>query len=190
MGLFTKNIKKAYSNDNPTESKDIPGWLKMLQDNSWELEIIISGGAIFSLFELSGLTTDFFYTLAYTNHFVGRNILFMFCMLAIKGLTLGFFLHIVLRSFWVSLISLSSMYRNADSSKKIKLAEPFKSIEGRSLSQFIIQVDKLSAWMMYNTFTIVFVIVGFLLLFFIILSLRIFFETYLPINLGWFFIIT
>ena len=32
----------------------IPKWLKQIMENSWELELLISGGAIFSLFQLSG----------------------------------------------------------------------------------------------------------------------------------------
>jgi hypothetical protein len=37
----------------------VPQWLKKLQENSWELELLISGRAIFSLFQL----TDVFFKL-------------------------------------------------------------------------------------------------------------------------------
>ena len=31
------------------EIDETPSWLKNLQENSWELELLISGGAIFTL---------------------------------------------------------------------------------------------------------------------------------------------
>lgn len=36
-----------------TEVKEVPNWLKELQDNSWEAELLVSGGAVFSLFQLT-----------------------------------------------------------------------------------------------------------------------------------------
>jgi hypothetical protein len=30
-----------------SESQRIPSWLQNLQENSWELELLISGGAVF-----------------------------------------------------------------------------------------------------------------------------------------------
>ncbi len=180
MGLFTKAIRRSKSSENLEENHDAPGWLKMLQDNSWELEILISGGAIFSLLQLSGFTVDFFYQLSYTNYFVGRNLLFMFAMLAIKGLTLGFAIHIVIRSFWVSLIALSSMFAESPGGKKLKYAKPFRADNESKLSDFIVRVDKLAAWMMYNSLTIVWIIGGGMLLMFTLFGLAILIEKILP----------
>lgn len=180
MGLFTKSIKRSNTNQEEGNDTDAPGWLKMLQDNSWELEILISGGAIFSLFQLSTTTTEFFYQLSYTNHFVGRNILFMFSMLAIKGLTLGFGVHIVIRSFWVSLIALSSMYSDGSDTKTLKYSKPFKSNTSGKLSDFIITVDKVAAWMMYNSLTIVWIIGGGLLLMFALYAIALGIEEIFP----------
>ena len=36
----------------------IPVWLQKIQDNSSELELLISGGAIFALFQLSSLLNN------------------------------------------------------------------------------------------------------------------------------------
>ncbi len=176
MGLFTKARRRNQSLENDGDDPAAPGWLKMLQDNSWELEILISGGAIFSLFQLSDLMIDFFYQLSYTQDFTGQRVLFMASMLAIKGLTLGFFLHVLLRSFWVSLVSLSAMFKQDKGVEPIKLSKPFANIEHSNLPRLIILLDKLSAWMMYNTFTIVFIIAGWLLLFFSILGIVIYVQ--------------
>lgn len=164
MGLFAKSTRRNQDSDATTDGKEIPSWLKMLQDNSWELEILISGGAIFSLLQLSESTTGFFYQLAYTNDPIGRNVIFIFCMLAIKGITLGFFLHIIIRSFWVSLIALSSMYPISKDNDKIKYQKPFKHNGDKNLSHLIVKVDKIAGWMMYNSFTLLITIIGGMLL--------------------------
>ena len=40
------------------EKNEIPEWLKNLQENSWELELLISDGAVFTLFQASDFLLD------------------------------------------------------------------------------------------------------------------------------------
>jgi len=174
MGLFTKSIKRSKSNE-ISENSDAPAWLKMLQDNSWELEILISGGIIFSLFGLSDLVTEFFRNLSNSSNFAGQNIIYVTTMLATKTLTLGFFIHVLLRSFWVSLVALSSMFSNLNSQKSIRYAKPFNSIDSVNLPEYIVKLDKLSAWMIYNSVTMAFILAGWLsLLLVLTTALRLF----------------
>ncbi len=35
-----------------TNNTQVPKWLRNIQENSWELELLISGGAIFSLLQI------------------------------------------------------------------------------------------------------------------------------------------
>lgn len=170
MGLFTKSIRRN-SNSPEDENSDMPGWLKMLQDNSWELEILISGGAIFSLFQLSGFITNSFIHLAYTSTLDGQSTLYIFAMLAAKCLTLGFSIHILLRSFWVGVVALSSMFKENENKISIKQAKPFQNIESVNLEKFVVTIDKLSAWMMYNTINLVFVLIGWMILFMSIITI-------------------
>lgn len=182
MGLFTKSLRRNESESVESQT-NVPAWLKILQENSWELEILISGGAIFSLFQLSDLITGFFVHLAYTNSFNGQSLLYIFSMLASKGLTLGFFAHILLRSFWVSLVALSSMFNDTLQPKHIKLATPFKTIPPINLNNFIITLDRLSAWTFYNTINLVFILVGWMLLIFSVFSL----ELIIPDSISFWF---
>lgn len=162
MGLFNKSFRyNPQTNDNKAE---IPGWLKMLQDNSWELEILISGGAIFTLFGLSDIVTDFFRNLINTTQFPVQNIIYISSMLATRALTLGFLIHILVRSFWVSLVALSSIFSNNSIQKPIRYAKPFNNKRNSNLYDYIIKVDKISAWMIYNSFTMAFILAGWILL--------------------------
>lgn len=184
MGLFAKSTRRNQNPETDVTGKEIPSWLKMLQDNSWELEILISGGAIFSLLQLAELTTSFFHQLAYTNDPVGRNVIYIFCMLAIKGITLGFFLHIIIRSFWVSLIALSSMFPINNENDKIKYQKPFKHRGDQNLSHLIVKVDKMAGWMMYNSFTLVITIVGGIILLMVAIAATTLLEKIIPIDLS------
>lgn len=165
MGLFSKTIKRSKTVEDL--NSDLPGWLKMLQDNSWELEILISGGAIFSLFGLSDLVNEFFTNVSNTHVFTGQNTMYISTMLATKTLTLGFFLHVLLRSFWVALVALSSMFTNEDTPKTIRFAKPFNS-SSVNLHDYILKLDKLSAWMIYNSFTMAFILAGWIILLFVL----------------------
>ena len=74
--------------ENKTKRK-IPKWVKSVQENSWELELLISGGAIFSLYQLSEFYIDWIQHIRMTNHFAGAGMLLMIGMFGIKILTLG-----------------------------------------------------------------------------------------------------
>jgi hypothetical protein len=96
-------------------------------------------------------------------------------MLATKALTLGFSIHVLLRSFWVSLVALSSMFSKVDSQKNIRYAKPFTTLETANLPEYIIKLDKLSAWMIYNSFTMAFILAGWIILLFVLTTaIRIF----------------
>jgi hypothetical protein len=92
-------------NDNKT-------WLEKLQEQSWELEFLISGGAIFSLLELSQYFLDLVFTLKITFALTGTSIFIIVGMFGIKLLTVGFATHLILRAYWVGLISLHNLFPN------------------------------------------------------------------------------
>ena len=86
---------------------EIPEWLKKLQENLWNLELLISGGAIFSLFRFSDLFVEFIGTLRMTAHMPGAGPLLMVGQFGIKVLTLGFSLHLLLRAYWIALVCIN-----------------------------------------------------------------------------------
>jgi hypothetical protein len=90
----------------------IPKWLRKLQENSWEMELLISGGAIFSLFQLSDLYVDFISSLKMTNAIVGLGILSMVGMFSLKLLTVGFITHLIFRAFWLALVCINYVFPN------------------------------------------------------------------------------
>ena len=76
----------------------IPDWLKKIQENSWELELLISGGAIFSLFQLSDSWVHWIESLVEFSSFMGYTEILLIGTLGIELLKIGFIIHIILRA--------------------------------------------------------------------------------------------
>ena len=108
------------------EERKIPKWLKDLQENSWELELLISGGAIFTLFQLTEsfiLSIDKF---KMVSPVLGTGIVFVIISIALKLLTLGFIAHLCLRAYWLALVCINYVYPNGIKLNKIKREKPYK----------------------------------------------------------------
>ena len=80
----------------PKSNHQIPSWLKQIMENSWELELLISGGAIFSLFQLSGNWVQWFESTVEFTVFLGKDIILIIGTLGLE-ITIGFITHIIFR---------------------------------------------------------------------------------------------
>src|SRR5688572_6484682 len=105
--------------------KQTPQWLQDLQESSWELEFLISGGAIFTLIQASQFLTDSVQSLKITNALIGTDMLLIIATLGVQMLTLGFILHLSLRAFWVALVCANYVYPQGIRRDKIKWKRPF-----------------------------------------------------------------
>lgn len=155
------------------ENNHIPAWLKNLQENSWELELLISGGAIFSLFQVSDLFIDFIFTIKMTSHIPGTGLLTICGMLGIKLLTVGFVTHLLLRAYWLGLVCVNYVFPRGVADKKSNFKKPFveQYKANDSLQQNITNVDKASGLVMYISILSTIIIVGFLLMVTILITL-------------------
>lgn len=131
--------------------QEIPDWLKKLQDNLWNLEILISGGAIFSLFRFSDLFVEFIGTVRMTAHTPGAGPLLMIGLFGIKVLTLGFILHLLLRAYGLALVCINYVYPDGINTAKIHLRKPFRLNEkqGSNLMEQIKEVNRICGRVIY-----------------------------------------
>lgn len=148
-----------------TKDDRLPYWLKRLQENSWELELLISGGAIFSLFQLADFFINWVQIIRMNNHLPGMAIILMIGMVGIKMLNLGFILHLILRAFWIALICINYVYPNGINPSRLKLRKPFKirEVKEGNLKSQILRVDNFCGTVLYLTITSVVVILGLIL---------------------------
>ncbi len=127
--------------------------------NSWEIEILISGGAFYSLYQLS-------ITLLTLSTTLGGDSFFGFSMLlfvggAIRILAVYFAIHLSVRAFWLSLVLIRKNYPNGINTAKFKLAEPFQSITNKyNIDQRIAFTDKFSGLIFSWAVTFVIALVG------------------------------
>ncbi len=162
------------------EKVNIPNWLKSLQENSWELELFISGGAIFTLFQASDNLLHLSNVVKINMILPGHHVILLIAMFGIKLLTLGFVFHLMLRAYWVAMVFINFVYPQGVNSSKVKWKKPFKvDLDERSdLYSPIMAVDKLSGIVMYLSILSSFAIIGFIFL--AIVSISITFTGVLP----------
>jgi hypothetical protein len=150
-----------------------PEWLHNLQESSWELELLISGGAIFSLIQASDFLIESVQSIKITTGLVGTDMLLLLATFGVKILTVGFILHLALRAFWVSLVCANYAYPTGVKTSKIKWKRPFKInvTENSDLYDLILSTNKLCSMVMYLSIISSFILAGYILVAFLLLSL-------------------
>ena len=112
------------------EDSEKKSWLKRLQYDSWEPEILISGIVIFGLFKILpsvenlGAYLNFYGGRFFTAGNVDDNIIALI-EISISWLIAGFTIHLLLRSIWVAYIGLSYLQGDHVDIKQLKFKERF-----------------------------------------------------------------
>ncbi len=148
-----------------SSKNETPKWLKHLQENSWEAEILISGGAIFSLFQLLDSVSLFIRYLKDIRGIEGTNEIFIFLHLALNGLIIGFICHLILRSLWIALLCLRYAFPDGINFQRLKV-QPMYLADARSanLINQIMKLDHLSGLVFFSAISYVIVIIGAILI--------------------------
>lgn len=147
------------------ETSKIPKWLKRVQENSWEAEILISGGAIFSLFQLNYLIEDWSLHLREMRHFMGHNEVYMFINFGVNGLTIGFFSNLIVRGFWIALVCLNYSFPLGINFTNLKIKGRYlNQAKSTNLLNQIIKLDHLAGLLFFGSLTFVIVVLGIIIL--------------------------
>jgi hypothetical protein len=144
-----------------SSTKKIPKWLRHTQYNSWEGEILISGGAIFTLLQIAGFLAlqKVFFSENYP--FVGLDEVLIISMVAVKGVTLSFTLHLFLRGLWISLLCVNGSFPGGVNFSRLKLAERYQQTTSPStLTPQLLSLDKICGLIFYAGFVFVLFLLG------------------------------
>jgi hypothetical protein len=145
------------------EKEKVPKWLRRVQENSWEGEILISGGAIFSLFQISNFLAAQKVFFSENAPFIGLDEILIFSILAVEGVTFSFILHLFLRGMWIALLCVNAAFPNGIDRERLKLSDRFLDRTNAStLTSQIIALDKASGLIFYSGFAYVMVVLGLL----------------------------
>lgn len=150
-------------NDNEEENR-YPAWLQNLQENSWELELLISGGAVFSLIQLPDYLWGWLSTIKIQTSLPGFAVFLICGILGIKILTNGFVLHLVLRAYWLAIVCLNFVFPAGINSKAGLPRYPFrKSHTHGDLKDLIMRVDKICGLVIFSSISSAIILTALLL---------------------------
>ena len=156
----------------PKSNNQIPSWLKQIMENSWELELLISGGAIFSLFQLSGNWVQWFESIVEFTVIPGQVIILIIGTLGLELLKIGFITHIVFRAFWLAMVCANYVYPTGIKKEKIKWKKPFRiyAEDEEDLQQPIIKLDRYCGIVIYLSITSSIFLLGIIATIFLLIS--------------------
>ncbi len=141
-----------------------PKWLKNLQENSWEAEILISGGSIFSLLQLNNWVGEYSTGLKEMVLISGFNQILVFIFLGVNVITLGFIVHLILRGYWIALVCLDYGAPKGINHQKLKITASYlEEAKSINLRNQIVLLDKVSGYMFFMSLACFLAIVGFIL---------------------------
>ncbi len=144
---------------NETENRK-PKWLRKLERESWQAELIISGAALLGSLQLPGVLEKFQHYLLLNYEQASLHLWFFatsYWALFVYGLVFLFVFHFIVRALWIGLVGLNSIYpdgiiETALSSKDYqeKMKAEYGDIDG-----FINRLDRLGSGMFGTGFTFI-----------------------------------
>ena len=144
--------------------EETPKWLKKLQENSWEAEILISGGSIFSLLQLNNWIVEYSTSLKEIFLISGFNQILVFIFLCVNAITVGFIVHLILRGYWIAIVCLDYGAPNGINLQKLKITGSYlQEAKSTNLRNQIVLLDKVSGNMFFMSLACLLSIVGFIL---------------------------
>ncbi len=149
-----------------------PEWLRDLEANSWNMELFISGGAIFSLIQANDWLLSAVESFKITTALVGTDFLFITLILALQLLTLGFGLHLLLRAAWVGLVCVNYLYPDGAQPARVAWRWPFRArAPAVGMEAGILRLNQLCAGVMFLALTAAALLGGVMLLLVVVLVL-------------------
>ncbi len=115
---YTTNVKEA---------SNIPDWLKQTEQNSWQIELLISGGFIFALLQVPPYLKSVLYEIGYHSDlksslvivFIGGNVLS-------RVLLIGFIVNLLLRSLWLAYLGIHYAFPSGVKYSKLNYHQKFE----------------------------------------------------------------
>ncbi len=147
----------------------IESWLKKLERESWQLELLVSAFTIFLLIGANSAFEEFLYGINYKyNLSAGAlNLLSLFLIIirySIQALTISLIVHLMLRGFWIGTIGLRSVQSSVDFEKlnySKFFTEKLKQKGVISLDKMVVQLDEICSVIFAFSFLIISVLIAF-----------------------------
>ncbi|MEN0049601.1 MAG: hypothetical protein AAF806_21250 [Bacteroidota bacterium] len=113
--------------------KELPNWLKEQQYISWQLEILIAGGLVVTLFQLPELITQFLVRINDLMTVNGQKLTLIFAFLMVsRTLLIGFSVNLLLRVIWLAFMGINFVFPNDINYEQLGYNNHFKKRFERS----------------------------------------------------------
>jgi len=140
-----------------------PKWLENIQNNSWEPELFISGGIVFSLLQIPDLLYIWGILLLQQSGYFESLIIARILTIAVNGLIVGFILHLIIRGFWVASVCLSYVFPKGIQQEKLEDYQPVFQNKLKKIANtvdFVVLLETLSSLVFALSFLFVLVLLG------------------------------
>ncbi len=142
-------------------------WLEKLQQESWQLELLISGLALFGIWEAQNVIAlyDYYVDIHATSEI--RSALNVFSILFWSSWTIfliNLLIHIILRGFWIGAIGLRYVSGDIDFDE-LNYSDRFKNYYKKrigSFDEYIERIERLSSVIFSFTFLLFFMLLSFI----------------------------
>jgi len=155
------------SRESNNETQPTNKWVKNLQQESWELELLISGFSIILLTKstewLQVVINNISANLNTSINLISGLLPFLsFVLLASYALIINLIIHLIFRGFWVGIVGLGSVAPNTNFLKLKYSAFFTKKLEKKitKLDDLVVIVDKISSLIFTFAFLIIFFLVS------------------------------
>jgi len=167
-------------------------WIQELSNQSWNLELVVSGAAIFSTSFLPELA-DKAISSYYLNYQISRELssevfptlAYSFGKSSAYLLIFTFIIHFIFRAFWIALVGLRAVFPQGINFDNIPnttkdMAEMYKQKFG-TLDAYIVKLDKLCSQIFSIAFVLVLFSIMMAILYLVGFVATVGFKTYLPV---------
>ena len=151
-------------NDQTNDAK--PGWLKRIQEQSWEPELLISGLVLFALFQVPDIVDQLWRHLEINaSAFLARSgaadAIPVLLKVSVYFLIVGFITHIFLRSIWVAYAGLSYLFKDGINFSNLRLPDMYaRHLSKVTYEERIKKLEKICSGMFSLSFLFFMIILG------------------------------
>ena len=147
------------------DSKSFKAWLEKIQQESWQLELIISGFALFGIKEGFGLVKK----IELSSNFEASDISFYFMFglgalrIVLIILFINLLIHVFLRSLWIGAIGLRYVSGDIEFDR-LNYSQKFTNFLKKKIGTFDSYISKLEDWcsvLFANAFLLTFILISF-----------------------------
>ncbi len=144
--------------DKPKPQK--PKWLRKLERESWQAELIISGAALLGSLQLPGVLEKFQHYLLLNFERASLQLWFFatsYWALFVYGLVLLFVFHFIVRALWIGLVGLNSIYPDGiiETNLSSKDYQQKMKAEYGDIDGFINRLDRMASGMFGTGFAFI-----------------------------------